>query len=362
MLRIKNAIKKIYEFSEKRILPLALLLAVLIVSIVVLGNSVKTVNISDGEKTITVRTLKNDISSVLSGLNLKSNKYKVLSQSKNKNVLAVSIGYTFPVYITCGEITKKVDVIAGTVEEILGFAGIKVDSYDMVYPSLDTVIEKTAYIDYTDIDYVEGSYLETIPCTVKKVYSPKYAKGDEKTVAKGKNGIKQVNYTSKLINGEEVYKSVTGAVTIEKAVACKKIIGTATKGSKKMTAVTTSGSVKTISRLTPKNEIALDINGAPVNYSKKIVVEATAYTYTGHNCSTGVSPKPGYIAVNPKVIPYGTKLYIKSADGKYTYGYAIAADTGGFIKSRPNNVDLFMATRSACNQFGRRNVEIYFIK
>lgn len=89
---------------------------------------------------------------------------------------------------------------------------------------------------------------------------------------------------------------------------------------------------------------------------------ATAYTYTGHNCATGVAPQPGYIAVNPNVIPYGTKMFIKTADGGVIYGYAVAADTGGFIKNHPTGVDLFMATRSECVSFGVRNVEIYILE
>ena len=93
-----------------------------------------------------------------------------------------------------------------------------------------------------------------------------------------------------------------------------------------------------------------------------MTARATAYTYTGNNCSTGVAPQPGYIAVNPKVIPYGTKMYIKTADGSVIYGYAVAADTGGFVKNHPTGVDLFMSTRSACVNFGVRNVEIYILE
>ena len=75
-----------------------------------------------------------------------------------------------------------------------------------------------------------------------------------------------------------------------------------------------------------------------------------------------MAPQPGYIAVNPTVIPYGTKMYIKTADGSVIYGYAVAADTGGFIKKYPNGVDLFMSTESACRSFGVRNVEIYILE
>ena len=92
-----------------------------------------------------------------------------------------------------------------------------------------------------------------------------------------------------------------------------------------------------------------------------MTVRATAYTYTGNNCATGVAPKPGYIAVNPKVIPYGTKMFIKTTDGKYIYGYAVAADTGGFVATRPTNFDLYFPTESQCTEFGRRNIEVYVL-
>jgi len=68
------------------------------------------------------------------------------------------------------------------------------------------------------------------------------------------------------------------------------------------------------------------------------------------------------VAVNPKQIPYGTKLYIVSHDGKYVYGYAIAADTGGFAKKGRITTDLFFHTSRECYNFGVRSVRIYVLK
>ena len=138
-------------------------------------------------------------------------------------------------------------------------------------------------------------------------------------------------------------------------------------GTKKVTnaaasTVKTSASVKSVSTLTPASPIELDENGNPVNYKSKITARATAYTYTGNKCSTGVAPQPGYIAINPNYIPYGTKMYIKTADGSIIYGYAVAADTGGFIRRYPKGVDLFMSSESACRSFGVRSVEIYILE
>ena len=65
------------------------------------------------------------------------------------------------------------------------------------------------------------------------------------------------------------------------------------------------------------------------------------------------------MAVDPKVIPLGTKMYIVSADGEYLYGYCVAEDTGGAIQG--NIVDLFFNTYEECIQFGRRDVLIYIL-
>ena len=68
------------------------------------------------------------------------------------------------------------------------------------------------------------------------------------------------------------------------------------------------------------------------------------------------------------MIPYGTKLYIVTPDGKRTYGYAVAADTGGFAKKNPQKTvaDLrmyFSGSKCQCGSYwGRRNVEIYILK
>lgn len=334
---------------------MAMLLIAAICAASLLFGTVNTFTVTDGKKTHKVHTLSTDVDSAITVAGFNSGNYRVLSVSATGNITNIALAYAFPVYITCGDKTTEVTAIESTVADILKSAGYTVDQFDMVEPSLDTVISETAYIDYTNIDYVSGSYTEAIPCTVNTVYSSKLDAGTT-TLTEGKDGEQQVNYTAKVVNGVTVETVVDSCIVLSEAVS-----GTKTVGTKKAT-VTTSENVKSISTLTPDTPIELDANGNPVNFKKHITVQATAYTYTGNNCSTGVAPQPGYIAVNPNVIPYGTKMYIKSSDGSYIYGYAVAADTGGFINSRPNNVDLFMTSQAACTAFGRRNVEIYILE
>lgn len=89
-------------------------------------------------------------------------------------------------------------------------------------------------------------------------------------------------------------------------------------------------------------------------YSKLLTCEATAYTHTGNPTATGVMPYVGVVAVDPRYIPLGTKMYIPG------YGVAVAADTGGAIVR--NIIDVFFNTERECINWGRRNVQVYILE
>ncbi|MBR4030800.1 MAG: 3D domain-containing protein, partial [Clostridia bacterium] len=75
--------------------------------------------------------------------------------------------------------------------------------------------------------------------------------------------------------------------------------------------------------------------------------------------ASGMRAQVGVVAVDRRVIPLGTKLYIEAVDGSWVYGNAIAGDTGGAIKG--NRVDLFFDTTAECLQFGRRAARVYIL-
>ncbi|MDQ7092769.1 3D domain-containing protein [Desulfosporosinus sp. PR] len=113
----------------------------------------------------------------------------------------------------------------------------------------------------------------------------------------------------------------------------------------------------------PKKKVVIQ-NSKPVvgehfdldklNVSKTITVESTAYTYTGNKTAVGLPPRQGLIAVDPRVIAMGSKVYVEG------YGYAIAADTGGDI--RGNRIDVFFSTLRQCLDWGRKPVRIHVLK
>lgn len=106
-----------------------------------------------------------------------------------------------------------------------------------------------------------------------------------------------------------------------------------------------------------KTQAAKQSSKEPKAYKSKITVEATAYTTEDPGCglytARGNRLRKGLVAVDPRVIPLGTKLYIPG------YGYAVADDTGGAIKG--NKIDLGYESRSEAIKFGRRTMTIYIL-
>lgn len=111
-------------------------------------------------------------------------------------------------------------------------------------------------------------------------------------------------------------------------------------------------------------KIYVDEQGQPLKYIKKYSGKCTAYyNPNGNLTATGRVFKPGHIAVNPKKIPYGTKMYVVSPKGGFVYGYSIAADTGGFANNGSGTlVDLAFWTKKECNNFGRRTMNVYILE
>ncbi len=103
----------------------------------------------------------------------------------------------------------------------------------------------------------------------------------------------------------------------------------------------------------PVRTVTEGIDISKLNVKSTFTVEATAYTHTGNPTATGVYPREGLIAVDPRVIPLGTQVYVEG------YGYAVAADTGGAIKG--NIIDVFFPSLQRCLDWGRRPVKIYIL-
>lgn len=289
--------------------------------------------------------------------------------------MEIVIARAFPVMISADGEIVTVQMSGGTVADALDKAVITVDDDDEISAPLDTVLKGGMSIKITRVSYTERTQKEEVTFkTVKKDDNTMF-EGQSKVQTKGVKGEKQVTYKDKYIDGQlkestAVKTVITKAATDEVKVVGtkKKPVTTTTQTTTKLTSKSSTATAKlangvqTISRLTPPSSLTL--NGTvPTSYKRKIVGTASAYSGGGLT-ATGKSCMPGYIAVNPNQIPYHTKMWIVSNDGRYVYGYASAEDTGGFIYwsgSRSTLCDLYMSSESQCNAFGRRSVTIYVL-
>ena len=336
---------------------LAFITAVAIVSVMLLSFATHAVSIHDGDTVKTVYTFSSEPENILSASGIKmSDADKFTYSGMGSDNGEIKLMRAFPVSIDANGNTYYIETTGGTVRDILANAGISVDSDDEINFSLDEAVTSGMTIAVTSIDYTTEVKEVTLPYNTKTVYSDKLPAG-KTTVTKGTEGVKLVTYTYKHANGKLVDTAVTEEIISIQPVDEIKTVGTYKNPE---TGTYTTCGKNYVSALAPDTDFAVDKNGIPTNYKKKISGIASAYSGGGIT-STGKSVRTGYVAVDPKEIPYGTKMYIRCKDGSYIYGYAVAQDTGGFTKTTNRIVDLYFNTKSECIRFGLRDVDIYIL-
>lgn len=267
----------------------------------------------------------------------------------------IDIYRAFTVTLRSDGRTQKIRTVECTVNDFLQKAGIRLGGDDIVTPKLSDKLTKATKVQVKRVTYKELQKTVAVKYKTTVKYDSTMYEEQVRVERKGQNGQQKNYYRKKYIDGKydstELVRSEVIKAPVEKIVVW---------GSKESLY---GGNVarKVISELIPAFRIDMDENNRPVNYKKKIVGKATAYC-TGTVTSTGRPAQPGVVAVDPREIPYGSKLYIVSSDNKYIYGYAIAGDTGGFIHNSDTVVDLYIRGYSNAKQFGRRTVEVYVLE
>ena len=277
------------------------------------------------------------------------------------NNLRVEIISAYDIIINVDGEEKAVQTTEKTVGDVLTEQGIALDEDDEVSPSADTVLSNDLVIDVLRVEYVTRETEEKIPFTTEKVNSSAMNKGTQKVTQKGVNGVKTFTYEDKVVNGVvESSELVSEEVTKEPVKEIIKVGTLVKKTSTKLGNNKIEKNGNPISELKLPSKYSIGKNNVPTEYKYTIQGRGAAYCIPGGITATGRPVKPGYIAVNPKQIPYGTEMWIVSNDG-VVYGYAIAADTGGFVNKGYFTCDLYMNSKEQCYQWGDRGVTIYVL-
>ncbi len=254
-----------------------------------------------------------------------------------------------------------VKIVSGkTVADALNVLGVEMGENDFTQPKENTNLKAGMTIEIFRVEIKERNETEEVKYGTDYTVNNNLYKDEKKVVKEGVEGSRAVVYEDFYVNGELKSSTEVSSKVLKEPV--NEIVEKGTKarpaGSAHPTSLPTG---KPMSELAHPSYLTIGTNGLPTSYKRSMKAKATAYCSPGDLTSTGKRAKNGYIAVDPKEIPYGTEMYIVSADGKYVYGYCIAADTGSYIYSVDWTVDLHMNSEAQCRQWGRRDIIIYFL-
>lgn len=238
----------------------------------------------------------------------------------------------------------KISSFKKTVRELLSENEIQYDDDDIITPSLSSELKDYMEIKVVEVTQSQVTEKEDIPYSVKLIDDNDLLKGKTKVTQEGKSGEKEITYNLTYYDGKLVKKALEGEKVSQEPV--DKIV----KKGIKEEVVVASRSTTSRNSSSSESKASSASNSASKN-GKHMVVQATAYAGDSIT-STGTVPKWGTIAVDPRVIPYGSKVYIPQFNKTF-----IAEDCGGAIKG--NIIDIFMNSESECYKWGRRTIDIY---
>lgn len=338
------------------------ILIFLILFYVVLNFNKPVTIVVDGIE-ITTRTNGNTVEDVLhendivveDGGSIFPSKYSKISRGE-KIILESPV----PVIMYLGKMDPyEVMTTSHNVGDFLSEQGVEVGDSDIIIPSVDTKVVPGMEIKIKYVDIKVESEQHVIGYKTEIRHTSDMYEGEEKLLREGKSGLRVVKREKRYENGFEVDNKV-----IYDNIEVQPIDKILEVGTKKREVVNVQeNSLETVNQAynhgSKFNFLGQDYS---VAYTKS--VESTAFYNSGsngnHTTATGnptVYNPSGWstIAVDPRVIPLHTKVYVEG------YGFGIAHDTGGAIKG--NIIDVFMPSREAAYRWGRKKgVKIYILE
>ncbi len=250
-----------------------------------------------------------------------------------------------------------VDTYGKTEEELQELYGFTLENQDYT----EQVENEYGYDLYVNRLTVETTTEEVeIPYETVRVADNSMKKGEEVVTTEGVNGVQVDTYEVRTLNGETTTTLLSSEVSVEpvdEVITYGTQSGTATGFSNSGGSLNLTS--ETITYVDTDAKTFTLSSGEVYSYSRAVNCTGYAYCQPGGTTATGTSARQGAIAVDPSVIPLGSRLFIIASDGSVVYGFATAEDTGGNIKG--NKVDLYYNTESLCYSFGCRNVTVYVL-
>ena len=326
---------------------LVLLAAVLV--LLRMGPGRNTYIITDGCRTFTFTTHTDDPAAVLAEAGLKLDEGDTFTAEAGKSItvhrcLRVTIDH----YGHLIETTSPGE----TVGQLLNRLGLTPGPQDRLSASPEGAVFDGMVLHIRQVLRQEQTYTGIIHHEVRYCYDSSLPAGTEAVLVEGVDGQTVCHATVTYINGEEVSRELTRETVTRQPVTEVIALGTAP-----------AEEIDPVGMPLIGEGILVLPTGEVLTYTGTMQVLATAYHKSDDGCddwtATMTRARVGAIAVDPRVIPYCTRMFIVSNDGVYVYGLATAEDCGGAIKGA--RIDLYYDTVAECNAFGRRDCTIYFL-
>lgn len=307
--------------------------------------------ITDGDAVTVHTTFATDPAQVLAevGVNLSADDFYTtasvdgVSEIKVQRLQTITVHYGGEALQTTG--------YGESLQSVFDRLGIVMDDSVEASMSMDTVTYDGMEVFVKRKGESTESYTVEIPFETVYCDDPTLPVGEQKVLVAGKAGQMLCTANVLYLNGQESERNVyQQTVTVEPV--------------SQVVAVGTGEMVGQVSDqpLIGDGVIVLP-TGEVLTYTHTDQFVATAYTHFDAGCdeytANGTRVKWGVVAVDPKVIPYGTRMFIVTNDGKYVYGLSTAEDCGGAIKNK--RLDLYMPTLDQAFQFGIRDCTVYFL-
>ncbi|EGO65132.1 G5 domain-containing protein [Acetonema longum] len=333
MSSIGPGVERILQYFDSKQGKKTLIVAVIAASLLVTSfiYAKKTVHIAVDGQTLQVVTFYGDPQRVLKQASIQlspQDEYR-LSTPKLTEGSVIEVFRAVPVFVSYQGKNAKVQTAKPTVEETVMLLGLAGPGWKLV-PERNARISPGMQIQAIQVVELIEENEEPVEYQTVRQPDPALESGQEEVLQEGRPGLKKVTVKKRLEDGNEVSSEILHEEIVTPAT--DRILRA---GSRDM----------------------VETSRGALRFKRMMIMEATAYLPTdgpGHGITaSGVPARRGVVAVDPGVIPLGSRVFIPG------YGVALAADTGGAIIG--DKIDLCMEAAAEAWQFGRRDVKVYVL-
>lgn len=331
------SLKKIREYGRKEVKVLVCATLLLAALLMTGFANAKTVRVIADGRDVSVSTLYANPDRILNQVGVTLNKQDAyrLSTDQVKDNTVITVYRAVPVTVEYQGRKETIYTSKPTVGEVIRDLGYSGDGYAAI-PGETTTIQENLNIQIKAVKAKLTEREEQAPYEVLYQDDPSMEQGVQRVIQEGQYGVNKVKVKEIYRNNVKAWEDV-----VESTVVSPSRPQVVAVGSRDAAEVSSRGA-----------------GISSMHYGDVITMEASAYLPSDGGGSgitaSGMVARRGVVAVDPNVIPLGTRLFIPG------YGEAVAADTGGAIVG--DRIDLCMEDYGEAMDFGRRDVQVYILK